>query len=311
MRQKESTSILIVGLDGVSPDMLRKMMDSGNLPYLASIYTRGVFGKLRTTIPSNSAPAWASFYTGMNPGKHGVYEFVDTQRRLISSATIKGRKLWQILSDAGFRCCIINAPLTYPPEKINGYMISSWLSPTHRNRRYTYPPSLVDKLEDKGYKLYPDIIEKLEKSSYGRPLPEQMFQNREALLLEYYDILEKKEEVTVDLLSEETWDLFFWVIGETDAVQHLFYDKKTVLKEFFRRVDRAVGSLLKVFCEENKNGYIFVVSDHGFGSAPLSVLIFRRSFLNMDNKGGYLVSGTLPTVLNLLWTSYIRQSPGS
>lgn len=266
--------------------MLQEWITGGSLPNLATVYNQGVFGRLETTIPTQSAPAWSSLYTGTNPGKHGVYGFVDARRKLVSSTTISGRKLWQVLSDAGLRCCVINAPLTYPPEEINGYMISSWLSPTHENRRYTYPLSLVDRLENEGYKLYPDLIERFEKSSYGRPPPEQMFQHREAMLLEYYEILEIKEKVTLDLLSEETWDLFFWVITETDAVQHLFYDRKEVLRKFFQRVDRTIGTLLKVFYEKEKEGYVVLVSDHGFGPTPLKCVNLQALLPKRSSRGG-------------------------
>ena len=277
----------MLGLDGVSVDMLKELIERQSLPNLEGICKQGIFTKLKTTIPSISAPSWSSLYTGMNPGKHGVYDFVDSKRRLISSVNIKGRKLWKIVSDSGLRCCILNALLTYPVEKINGYMISSWLSPTNEPHKYAYPPSLADRLENRECKLFPEIP--------------QAVQNREELLKEYYDIFEKKGELAVDLLSEEPWDLFFWVIYETDHIQHHFYDDPPVLKEFFQRVDRVVGSLLKVFRDEKRgreNGYVFIVSDHGFGPAP-STCINIQALLPRHMKNG--PKGELSRFWNLIY----------
>src|SRR6266540_2609955 len=97
--------VVIIGLDGATFDLIRPWAAEGKLPRLAQLLAEGSAGNLRSTTPPMSPPAWSSFMTGKNPGKHGIFDF--TERKLgtyeiqfVSSRHRKSETIWKIMSDA-------------------------------------------------------------------------------------------------------------------------------------------------------------------------------------------------------------------
>jgi len=141
--------VFVVGLDGATFDLIRPWAAAGHLPSLARLMQEGVHGELMSTLPPVTSPAWPSFMTGMNPGKHGVFDFI--RRRpggfdMVNASHIAAKTLWQLLSEAGRRVGVIAVPVTYPPCPVNGFMISDILSPRHAE--IAYPPGLLRRYED-------------------------------------------------------------------------------------------------------------------------------------------------------------------
>jgi len=140
-------------LDGATFKVITPWVKEGKLPTLAKIMEKGAWGELESTIHPLSPQAWASFMTGKNPGKHGIFEFVEHKPhsydlRYVNGASVQGKKLWDILSDAGKRVCVINVPFTYPPNKVNGYLIAGLDAPgPHSN--FCHPPELMAELTQK------------------------------------------------------------------------------------------------------------------------------------------------------------------
>src|SRR3984893_12851678 len=87
---------VILGFDSMDPDLADRFIKEGRLPNLSKLRDRGTFSKLRTTFPAISPVAWSTFMTGVNPGKHNIYDFLarDASNYLpyLSSAEIKGPK---------------------------------------------------------------------------------------------------------------------------------------------------------------------------------------------------------------------------
>ena len=137
---------VILGFDGMDPELTERFIAEGRLPNLAKLREQGTFRKLRTTYPAISPVAWSTFMTGVNPGKHNIYDFLarDLTNYLpyLSSAEIKGPKrswkigkytiplgrprikgmrkgtpFWHWLGEAGIFCSVIRVPVTFPPEK--------------------------------------------------------------------------------------------------------------------------------------------------------------------------------------------------
>jgi len=136
--------VLIIGLDGATLDLLGPLMAEGRMPFLRSILENGAAGHLTTTFPPVTAPAWASFMTGKNPGKHGIFEFLYRRRGHLRQTPVNSRMvgaptIWQMLSQGGKRVAAFNVPLTYPPQPINGLIIGDFLTPRGA-QDYTYPP---------------------------------------------------------------------------------------------------------------------------------------------------------------------------
>src|SRR5438309_6753400 len=120
------------------------MLDRGELPNLARIRQTGFYSRLRTTYPAQTPVAWSSFATGTNPGGHGIFDFIsrDPQTYLPDSALShferpknifsppkvvnqrKGRPFWNVLTEAGIPSVVLRCPCTFPPDEINGRMLS-------------------------------------------------------------------------------------------------------------------------------------------------------------------------------------------
>jgi len=85
--------VVIVGFDGMDPELASRFMSEGRLPNLAKLRDNGTFRPLRTTFPAISPVAWSTFQTGVNPGKHNIFDFLTpdlhTYRAKLSSVEIR------------------------------------------------------------------------------------------------------------------------------------------------------------------------------------------------------------------------------
>jgi predicted AlkP superfamily phosphohydrolase/phosphomutase len=158
---------VILGFDGMDPELTERFIAEGRLPNLAKLREKGTFRKLRTTYPAISPVAWSTFMTGVNPGKHNIYDFLarDTSHYLpyLSSAEIKGPKrtlklgkytiplgkpeikgmrkgtpFWHWLGKAGIFCSVIRVPVTFPPEKFPGVLLSGMCVPDLKGSQGTF-----------------------------------------------------------------------------------------------------------------------------------------------------------------------------
>lgn len=158
---------VILGFDGMDPELADRFMNEGRLPNLARLREKGTFNKLRTTFPAISPVAWSTFMTGVNPGKHNIYDFLacdkDSYLPFLSSAEIKGPKrqwkigkytiplgktsikgmrkgtpFWHWLGDAGIFCSVIRVPVTFPPEKFPGVLLSGMCVPDLKGSQGTF-----------------------------------------------------------------------------------------------------------------------------------------------------------------------------
>jgi len=267
---KREQRVVVLGLDGATFEVLLPMMERGELPNLSRVMREGVWGRLESTIPPFSVQAWVSMATGKNPGKHGVTDFWDpsagkSQREFASSNSIQGETLWEILSRHGKRVGVINVPVTYPPLKVNGYMISGLLTP--RNKvDYTYPAELRT-----------EILGAV--GDYAADPYDPLSPNKE-LLKEFLYWMRKREEANRYLLQRYPWDFFINVIQALDHLQHLFWHHldlhhpyynpreakryAPLITECYRLADVIVGERLKML---DGGTTLFVISDHGFGPA--------------------------------------------
>ncbi len=281
--------VAIISLDGATWDVLLPWIREGHLPNLARIIGDSVWGTLRSTIPPVTAPAWTSFQLGKSPGKHGLFHFTHYQRGSYDMVTVNATHvppptLWQLASQAGRRVCIINVPVTYPPQPINGYVVSGMLSP--RPEMAFWPPELWEEVQAavKGY----TILGTISKFDYLgiRGFVDMMT-----------EIARKRAQLAQYLFAKEDWDLFMVHFQDTDTLQHAawawmdpshpdFADKPASEREhvlgFYRALDAMIGELVDAFGDERN---LIVMSDHGFGP------VLRRVYINqwLQNEG-YLAS---------------------
>src|SRR6202795_1900907 len=128
-------------------------MEAGDMPVLRRLTALGMSGVLRSTTPPVTFPAWSSFMTGVNPGKHGIFDFT---RRLpgtyeiafVSSRDRRVPTIWQLLSDAGRRVAVLGVPTTYPPEAVNGIVVGGFDSPvaTGIDGSFVHPRAFYDEM---------------------------------------------------------------------------------------------------------------------------------------------------------------------
>jgi predicted AlkP superfamily phosphohydrolase/phosphomutase len=121
---------LVIGIDGAEPRIVRPMLKQGRLPHLGAIASVGVFAPLRAHAPISSPRIWTSMATGKLPEKHGIVGFAyprDGEQHLYTSADRRVHALWNIASDAGLTVAVVNWWSTYPPEKVNGVLVSDHL----------------------------------------------------------------------------------------------------------------------------------------------------------------------------------------
>lgn len=129
--------IIIVGFDALSPGVMEPLLDQGRLPNFERLRKTGAYKRLATTNPPQSPVAWSAFSTGQNPGKNGVYDFIvrdpkDYTLRLSLSDTESGKaktvirspRFWQILEKKRIPTVILECPVTFPPDKVFGRMLS-------------------------------------------------------------------------------------------------------------------------------------------------------------------------------------------
>ncbi|MDH7487253.1 MAG: alkaline phosphatase family protein [Anaerolineae bacterium] len=269
LRRSKARRVCLIGLDCTPHSLLERMMGEGVMPHMAELARNGSLRRMNSVYPWVSSVAWASFMTGQNPARHGIFGFIDrdpaTLKTFIPTAThMKSRPLWQILGDAGKRVVVVNVPVTYPPQPVNGVLISCFLSPSLE--KAVYPPSLLPKLQELGYRIDPD--------------PWLARESREKAWPDLWDALEKRTKTLLYLLDHEPWDFFMGVIMETDRLHHFWFelmeqnDSVWAPKffELYRYVDEFIGQVRERLGEADT---LMLMSDHGICSIKKEVFYNR------------------------------------
>ncbi|HJQ67997.1 MAG TPA: alkaline phosphatase family protein [Blastocatellia bacterium] len=268
--------VVLIGLDGTPCTLARRFIADGTMPRLAELVGRGTLLQMDTSIPDISSVAWTSFMTGSNPGRHGIYGFLDLQPNSYkiyfpNSRHIQSKTLWDVAGGAGRRSVVVNVPSTYPAQPLNGVLISGFVAIDIN--KATFPSELVPKLKEMDYRIDVDA--------------RKVQQSHDALMDDILTTLERRVEVLLHLYDKQEWDLFIGVITETDRLQHFFMDAAadeshkyhSAFKEFYRRVDNFLGQVMKRLADET----MMIMSDHGF--TPLHRQVYLNRWL-IDN--GYL-----------------------
>jgi predicted AlkP superfamily phosphohydrolase/phosphomutase len=266
-------SVLVLGLDGATFDLMLPWIDQGHLPCLGGLLARGAWSHLQSTIPPITPCAWSSFMTGKNPGKHGLFDFIEpspTGRgfRFTNASSRHAETLWGYLSRLGQRVGVVNVPMTYPPEAVNGYQISGLDTPDLKSR-FCHPDTLLGELLEQGidYRLDPRHMGNMRTDA-----------RRDQFLQELRDLETIRTRAFQHLRRRYPTDFRMLMYGATDAVQHHFWhymdskhDKfdargaeryRDAVRDVYVFLDRHIASLLE---EEGEDTVVMIMSDHGFG----------------------------------------------
>ncbi|RLM39274.1 alkaline phosphatase family protein [Haloarcula sp. Atlit-120R] len=276
----ENKQFVVVGLDGVRLDVVRRFAD--DLPNLSAFLDDGAAGTLRSVLPGpHSSAAWTSFSTGANPGKHGIsdwrqkdgYDFLP-----VTGADIAPPRFWQTLSDAGKTVGVFNIPLTSPPTPLNGVLVTSW---TSASGQYAYPAEFETELERIGYQRKADFYS-----------PDDPVEN----LIETV----KKRGEGIELFCDEyDWNLLVAMFYATEQAHHQFApfidpdhplhdpEEAESVKQVYQAVDEQIGQLRARVGDDTP---FVVMSDHGF--CPL----YERIYVNriLEKHGYYTPASDTP-----------------
>lgn len=273
--------VLVIGWDGATFDVMAPLLAQGRLPNVARLMREGVWGRLESSVPPLTPIAWTSISTGVNPGKHGIFDAISYSTRerrvkFVNAASRRVKPIWSLLTERGRGVGVMNVPVTYPIDIVNGPFISGMFTPDGAVD-FMHPPGLKAQIERK----------------FGRYLIECRHEKDPADYLEaILDIeVDYREKVATHLLESTAWDFFFVVFMATDRVQHFFWKYLDpahpgharfgdAIARVYERLDGALGRLMATV---GPDVTIVMVSDHGSG--PLTDAFFLNNWLI---KNGYL-----------------------
>lgn len=257
--------VMVIGLDCAAPQLVfDKWKD--DLPNLRSLMEKGVWGKLRSTDPPITVPAWMSMLTSKSPGRLGFYglrnraDYSYAKMSIPNSAQVKEPTVWEILSKEGKKCIVLGVPQTYPPKPLNGYLVSCFLTPSTKSD-FTYPKEFKAEVEE---------------VTGGYILDCNNFRtdDKDRILNQIFEMTDKRFKLAKHCLQTKEWDFFMMVEMGTDRIHHGFWKYmdtthlkhepgnpyENSIKNYYKFCDERLGELLKIAGPETT---VLVVSDHG------------------------------------------------
>ncbi len=274
---KKKNRIIVLGVDGVPYSFLKKGIEHGYFANIRKICDENTgLKRYNSVYPTVSSVAWSSYMTGKNPGEHSIFGFVDRdlhpfRLRIPLSSDRTAKTLWKQASEEGKKVLIMNVPLTYPPEEVNGIIISGFLATDIK--KGVYPPELASYLMKNDYVIDVD--------------PHLGHTDRKKFMKELQRALDIRMEIFHEMLSKDSYDLAQCHIMETDRINHFFwsdYENDGEFKDdfikFYRKLDEWIG---KTYSLLETNDKFLVLSDHGFCLVKYNVQL--NHFLEED---GYL-----------------------
>jgi len=295
---------LVIGLDGGEWDVINPMIEAGKLPNLERLKHKGVSGPLESITPPVSPPAWNSIQTGTNPGKHGIFDFStfdeNYDRRSINSSDRSATPFWEVMNDEGTTTGLFKIPFTYPPDDVDGFMVTGFPTPNIVDD-FATPQSLVEYVGP-----VEDLFEDWSLQQTG---------DYEAFKRDLIQVAKRQTDLFLKLLQEYDTDFSMMVYDGSDRVQHFFwkyfdkshprYDPDSPLvgsiEEYYMAVDRGIGRLLG---EVDDGCDVIVLSDHGFG--PLSYDIYIDNWLEQEGFLSRRSGASVKRVSNDLLATALR-----
>ena len=265
---KKAPRVVVIGLDGTPHTFAQRMIREGHMPNLGRITAQAGLTRMHSVYPTVSSVAWSTYMTGVNPARHGIYGFIDRKAgtydtTIPTSRRMTAKTLWQMLSEAGKRVIVINVPVTYPPQTVNGILIGGFLSP--RLERAVYPPEKAELIQSLGYRIDTDAW-------LARESKDKLFADVE-------DCLARRQKTLLHLMDNEPWDFLQCHIMETDRLYHFSWEQYEVgdprhaprFYDVIHRIDDLLGEVLARV--EKAGAELVVLSDHGFCTLRYEVYV--------------------------------------
>jgi len=285
------TKVLFIGLDCATPELIFDQWRD-DLPNLAGLMQQGIYGRLKSTVPPITVPAWTSMLSSKDPGQLGFYGFRNRRSYryeelyFANANYVRDRLVWNYLSMNKRDSIIINVPQTFPPKPLRGIMVGCFLTP-NKQAQYTYPPSIkqeLDRIADGDYIIDVENFRTNEK---------------DRLLKQIYEMTERRFKVVRYYLKTRPWDFFMFVEMGIDRIQHGFWrymDKnhrlyernspyEEAIRQYYRYVDERIGELIELVPQGT---HIIVASDHGAkkidGGVCINEWLEKEGYLRFKDK---------------------------
>ena len=244
----EGIRTLVIGVDGASLEVLAARGEKV-IPRITELFEEGVSGALESQLPPWTPSAWPSMYTGVNPGKHGVYGFLRFDGYdwdIVNYSDVKEHTLWELLSEYGMTSVVVNAPVTHPPKSFNGALVPGYIAPENPT---CHPKGLLSDLRAElgEYRVYTDG-------------PGDGATDRE-WIADYTELIEMRGEAFRYLVDRFDPAFGFLQFQQTDTVFHEHPTNDTIVDGVFAAVDREIAATIDA-CDPD---VVFLVSDHGLG----------------------------------------------
>jgi len=302
---------VLIGLDGAAWHLLEPLMDQGAMPHLAAARARGAAGTLTSTIPPVTPPAWTSAATGMNPGRHGIYGFHSghaqhERQELMHSGKVKSATVWEVANAQGARAGVFNVPLTYPPQAIDGWMVSGMMTPGlgHHLKGFVYPERLEARIADWVPEYVVEMSSNWEQDWRDASLADRALHS-----------IEQRRVVLERLLAEDPVDLLFTVLEAPDRLQHMYYAYMDPAEPLYKSAEAeklrprivdcftAMDDIIGLLVDYAGSGGVIICSDHGFTAWAMSVhtnaLLAQWGYLRLKTGARVMQSGAARALVPL------------
>lgn len=247
------TRVVSLGLDGAAWHKIDRLFDDGRLPNLKRLCRTGARAPLRSVLPPVTCPAWRCSTSGKNPGKLGVYWWLNLDR---STGTITSpdprsfetADVWDYLSDAGHTCAVLNVPLTAPTTPVNGVMVAGFGTPFRETNDDGGHGPLTDPPEFRR-----ELVEEYDWEGWVEDI------ESEAGLERAYEQIRSRFELLLDLADRE-FDYLHLTLFIVNALQHKYGDGPETARAW-ELIDEYVGAIVGAIDLEDT--LLVVYSDHG------------------------------------------------
>lgn len=252
--------IVVIGIDGVPYELINHLAKTGVMPNVKKLIEKYGLKKTKSPLPEVSSVSWTSFMTGMNPGQNGIFGFMDVDRcdysyTFPSFRTLPVQAIWEKIGSgkSNQRSIIINLPGTYPARPMNGILVSGFVAPDLE--KSVYPESILPLLKIMNYQVDVD-------ASSGKG-------NKKLFLNELNHILDCRYRF-YNKMTDQKWNLFFFIITETDRLHHFLFDAlenpssefHSEVLNYYGKIDSIIGEI--TYDMERKGIPFMILSDHGF-----------------------------------------------
>lgn len=258
--------LFVIGLDCFDPVLAFEWW-ADDLPTLKSLAARSVYGRLESTVPPITVPAWTCMLSGRDPGEHGLYGFRNRadysyeQMDMATADKVRLPRVWDYVGDAGGRSIVVGVPQTYPVRPLDGIMVGCFLTPSTASA-YTWPPEFKDEIRSVVGEYMLDV------EDFRTPDKVRLLQRIYQMSRQRFDLVEHL------LKTRSDWNFFMFVEMGPDRIHHgmwKYMDPRhprhepgnpyqNTIHKYYQFLDERIGRLLALLPDDVS---VLVMSDHG------------------------------------------------